>query len=451
MERGILKICMDNKKNIAEIGRLKPDDFYSQTHQLIYESMLEMFEAGEVIDHATIQDYMHRTGRLQNLSVEYINNTWIFPATKSSLQHYVDVVIELSIRRQMYWYFEDIKNRVLDTNEDVNIILSQISARLMDFHVNTEGDGVYTFGDSYTDILSADPMGLKMGFTDLDKMTMGLGKGELIVLAGRPAMGKTALALNITANICKAGKSCLFMSLEMTEQELKKRLVHSELGVSKRELMQKTHEDEEKARIQSLVGKSTTTRINEWGDYLAKVKSMDDGWKLKIVDTSINNLLDLRNEATKIKAKCGLDLIVVDYLQLMSVSGYKDNRVGEISHITRQLKLLAKEFNVPLLVLSQLSRAAESGSESRPKLSHLRESGSIEQDADKVLLMYRQKYYDKNISDETTEVIVAKNRHGMSGTVYLDFEPQYTRFKDIPIAGEKANRSENAQVKGAFE
>ena len=450
MERAILKICMDNKSLLAEISRLKPDDFYSQTHQLVYESMLEMFEDGEIIDNKSIIEYMHRAGRLNNLSIEYINNTWIlYPVSQGSLQHYVDVVLELSTRRQMYWYFDDVKNHALEIGEDVNTILMQVSARLLDFQQLTNKEEIYSFGDTFTDILTANPMGLRTGFKQLDKMTMGMKPGNLIVLAGRPGMGKTAFALNIVANVCKAGKSCFVMSLEMTEQELKERLIHSELGMSRKDLLRKKYEDEEKSRLDNLAEVAEAS-INEWDEHISKVKAMD-GWKLKIMDKSTNNLLDLRNEALKMQAKCGLDFIVIDYLQLMSVEGFKNNRVQEITHITTHLKNMAKEMGVPILLLSQLSRGVESRSEKRPTLADLRDSGSIEQDADKVLFIYREGYYNKKVDNDETEIIIEKQRGGVRGSVPLKFEGKYTRFVDTDaLVGEKANRSEKAQVKGAF-
>ena len=451
MEKCILKICMDKPKLLAEIGRLKPDDFYEQTHQLVYESLVEMFNAGDVIDHASIQDYMHRAGRLQSQNVSYINNLWIEIATADSLQHYVDTVLELSIRRQMYWYFDDVKNRVEDITDNVNTINAQISARLLDFQLGNASNDVYTFGDTFTDLLTAEPMGLKTGFTALDDKTWGLKPGHLVIIAGRPGMGKTAFALNIVANACKANKSCLFLSLEMTEQELKERLIHSELGMSKKELLRKMHEDETRASLDSLAG--TENRINEWSEYINTVQQMDKSWKLKIVDKSTNNLLDLRNETLKMKAKIGLDLVVIDYLQLMSVDGYKNNRVGEITYLTTHLKNLAKELEVPILLLSQLSRGVESRDNKRPRMSDLRDSGSIEQDADKVLMLYRDKYYNPQNEDDTTEILIEKNRGSEmgTGTVILKFESKYARFRNTEEpSGEKASRKETDIVKGAF-
>lgn len=434
-ELAILKLLLHDKDLMAVVnGRLTYKDFYSTAHQLIYKAIEDMYFNNEHVDMVSLTAHLDKKGELDSvggvLAITQLEQVF---ATKASLDKDIELVREMGDRRKLLRLGERLIESVGDMTTDVNDIqngtvdvIRKMSERVSDNVVECKDSLTEVF-----DLITSDKeFGLSTGFFEIDNMIKGLGKCNLIILAGRPAMGKTALALNIISNVCQAGKSVLMLSLEMSRAELLKRCIYAISGISDdmvkwqnaqiKEAETSTVMTEEVKKFKRAEYQKFMNRLIAAHDVMAK-------WKLGTLELGNMSVNQLTVEAKIWQQKYGLDLLVIDYLQLMSVKGYRDNRVGEISYITRQLKLLAKSLDIPILLLSQLSRAVEGRADKRPLLSDLRESGSIEQDADKVMMLYRDSYYHEK-ADPWSELIVAKNRNGSTGTVKLDFKPQLTRF-----------------------
>ena len=257
--------------------------------------------------------------------------------------------------------------------------------------------------------------GILTGFEQLDIMTGGWKPSQLIILAARPGMGKSALALNLAVNAGKEGKSVALFSLEMPKFDLIARMIAFEQNVSLAHF-----------QTPQLLSDDDYTRILLAGEKLTKCN-------IHLFDENVATPTDVISRCKAVQAKCGLDLVIIDYLQLMTAGGkYGDNRVQEVSYISRQLKMLAQNMGIPVIALSQLSRSLESRNDKRPQLSDLRESGSIEQDADAVMMLYRESYYERDNDDTSTELAIMKNRNGELGTVMLDFFGEFTKFISAP-------------------
>ena len=408
------------------IGMVRPDDFYLQTNRDIYETIYEMFSYSQVIDPVTVLDKMRERGVYdEQNSTKYIMQLMEITPTAANVKQYAQIVRDKSLLRSLSEAASNILDTVYEGAGSAQDMLEAAEKQIYALRRGNTNDSLEHVGtillkvfDRLTELSESgsEISGVSTGLHDLDKALSGLNKTDLMLLAGRPGMGKTSLGLNIALNVAKKypKKTVAFFSLEMSKQQLVTRLLANESFVDNKKL--------------------TTGQL-----------SVDEWSKIGIASSALAQT-DLRVDdnpsitVAEMNAKCrridDLALVVIDYLQLMTSSGAKNTYSGEnrqqvISDISRSLKIMAKELNVPVLCLSQLSRANESRQDKRPMLSDLRESGAIEQDADEVLFIYREDYYNKETEKQNiAECIVAKNRHGETGTVELQWLPQFTTFAD---------------------
>ena len=409
---------------IAEvIGILRPEDFYLQQNREIYETIYSMFNFSEVVDPVTVLDKMKERGVFTEQSTGYVMQLMEITPTAANVRSYAQIVRDKSLLRAISEAASDINETVYQNAGSAAEILENAEKRIFALRKDSAGDSLEHIGtvllkvfDRLTELAesgSAFP-GLSTGLMDLDRKINGLNKSDLILIAARPGMGKTSLALNVALNAAKkSGKTIAFFSLEMSREQLGMRLMSNESFVDNQKLVTGRLSEDEWAKIGLASSALSQTDIR-----------VDDNPTITVAE---------------INAKCrrldNLALVVVDYLQLMTSSGERsssnENRQQIVSDISRALKIMAKELNVPVICLSQLSRANESRQDKRPMLSDLRESGAIEQDADIVLFLYRDDYYHEDSPEKNVaECIVAKNRHGETGTVRLQWLPQFTTFSD---------------------
>ena len=423
-EQAVLGSMLIDSRCIAEvIGILRPEDFYLQQNREIYETIYSMFNFSEVVDPVTVLDKMKERGVFTEQSTGYVMQLMEITPTAANVRSYAQIVRDKSLLRAISEAASDINETVYQNAGSAAEILENAEKRIFALRKDSAGDSLEHIGtvllkvfDRLTELAesgSAFP-GLSTGLMDLDRKINGLNKSDLILIAARPGMGKTSLALNVALNAAKkSGKTIAFFSLEMSREQLGMRLMSNESFVDNQKLAtgQLSEEEWSKLGLASSALSQTDIRV-------------DDNPTITVAE---------------INAKCrrldNLALVVVDYLQLMTSSGERsssnENRQQIVSDISRALKIMAKELNVPVICLSQLSRANESRQDKRPMLSDLRESGAIEQDADIVLFLYRDDYYHEDSPEKNVaECIVAKNRHGETGTVRLQWLPQFTTFSD---------------------
>ena len=422
-EQSVLgSILIDSRCITDVIGVVQPEDFYLQQNREIFEVIYSMFNLAQAIDPVTVLDKMREAGVYHDNSRDYIMQLMEITPTAANAVRYAGIVREKAMLRSLSQAGMDITEMVqeqvgtpaemLESAEKKIYALRKGDRRDSLEHIGTILHKVYDRLNELAQSDSAIP-GLSTGLRDLDAKINGLNKGNLLLVAARPAMGKTSFALNICLNVAKKYKKTVaFFSLEMSREELAMRLLSSESFVDSQKMATGKLTEEEWVKIGMASSALSQTDIR-----------VDDNGGITVAEMN---------------AKCrrldNLGLVIIDYLQLMQGSGYgkgNDNRVQVVSDISRSLKIMAKELNVPVICLSQLNRAAEGRSDKRPVLSDLRESGSIEQDADSVMMLYRDDYYNPNTEEKNiAECIVAKNRHGEIGTVKLQWLPQYTTFAD---------------------
>ncbi len=414
-------ILIDSKCLMDVVGIVRPENFYLQQNREIYETIYTMFNFSQTIDPVTVLDKMRELGVYNDKSREYLMQLMQITPTAANAVRYANIVREKAMLRALAEAGSDISEMVYDQVGSPGEILESAEKKIYALRKGEHGDSLEHIGSTLyrvfgnlAELSQSDSMipGLSTGMRDLDAKINGLNKSDLLLLAARPAMGKTAFALNVALNVAKKyNKTVAIFSLEMSREQLAMRLLS----------------------IESFVD----------GQKMATGKLTDDEWNKITMAAGVLSQTDLRvddNAAITVgemNAKCrrldNLGLVVIDYLQLMNGSGYGrgDSRVNIVSEISRSLKIMAKELNVPVVCLSQLSRGPESRTDKRPMLSDLRESGAIEQDADEVLFLYRDEYYNENTEDKgIAECIVSKNRHGEVGTVKLQWIPQYQTFAD---------------------
>ena len=408
------------------IGMLRPDDFYVRTNREIFETIYEMFSYSEVIDPVTVVDKMRERGVYdEQNTTKYIAQLMQITPTAANVKQYARIVHDKALMRSLLEATSDVMEMVYEGSGTAQDLLEAAEKRIFALRRGNTGDSlehiatiVLKVYDRLAELAQSgsDISGISTGLRDLDKFISGLNKSDLMLLAARPGMGKTSLALNIALNVAKKypKRTVAFFSLEMSKQQLVTRLSSNESFVDNKKL--------------------TTGKLN------------DEDWSKVGIATSALSQTDLRVDDNpsvtvaemnaKLRRIDDLALVIIDYLQLMTGSGNKSGNGGEnrqqvVSDISRSLKIMAKELNVPVLCLSQLSRANESRQDKRPMLSDLRESGAIEQDADEVLFIYREDYYNKDTEKQNVaECIIAKSRHGDTGTVELQWLPQFTTFAD---------------------
>ena len=428
---GAILIENDAINKVLEI--IKTQDFYRETHKVIFEAMLKLHNNHEPIDLITTVDALKKEDKLETIGgIAYITALGNNITTAANVKYHTQIVYEKAILRKLINISTEIASKAYEGTEEIKEQLDSAEKKIMDIAHN-QNTGEYTLAENMLfdltekyALLSQNRgklTGVPTGFKDFDKLTSGLQPSDLIILAARPSMGKTALALNIVQNVALRGSSkkdeplvIAFFSLEMSKEQLMHRMICAEAQIDSQRIRTGVIQDADWEKI--------WYACNE----LSKAK-------IAIDDTPAISVIDMRSIARKIRSDLGrLDLIVVDYLQLMQGSKKSSNegRQQEVSEISRSLKALARELNVPIIALSQLSRGVETRQIKRPMLSDLRDSGSIEQDADMVCLLYREDYYNSETENQNiTELIVAKNRNGPVDTVNLYFQKQFTQFVGI--------------------
>lgn len=423
-ERSVLGAVMLNKDVLSEVlEEVTADDFYNESHKEIFRAIWELYKDNTAVDMLTVCEELKKRKSLDMAGGRaYIATlTSEVPSTANAVE-YAKIVAEKATLRQMIKTSEDITEKGYDAKMAAGEILDYAESGIFKIAQKRQKNDYAKIQDVLlTNIKIIDAaaqnkdkiVGIPTGFKDIDEKTSGLQRSDLIIVAARPAMGKTAFALNIAQqSAVKAGSSVIIFSLEMSKEQLGQRLLAMQARVEMQKLKQGDLDRKDWDRITMALDELNNTKI-------------------VIDDTPGISLMEMRNKCRRLKAEQGLDLVVIDYLQLMSLQGKTDNRQQEISTISRNLKLLAREMDCPVIVLSQLSRAPEQRQDHRPILSDLRESGSIEQDADIVIFLYRDDYYNENTDKPgVCEVNIAKHRSGPTDKVELTWVSRYTKFSD---------------------
>ena len=427
-EQSVLGSCLHSSEAIAKaLEVLSEEDFYKAANKKIFIVMREQFEANEPIDVLALADRLRKKDELDNVGgLEYLSLLEDYVPTATAVSHHAKILRDKKILRDLIQTATDIVSNSYNDRDDVDTLLDKAEKSIFEISDKRAKASFFKLTDvikenvSQLEKLSMEPgmvTGLSCGFTDLNNMTAGFQPSELIILAARPSMGKTSFALDIARFVSlHEGIPTAIFSLEMSKQQLGVRLLCSQAQV-----------DSQKVRT-GYLAKTDWPKLHEAGRRLSEAKMFID-------DSAALSILDLRARARRLAAEQPsekpLGLIIIDYLQLMQGRGSPESRQLEVSDISRGLKALAKELNVPILALSQLSRAVESRTDKRPLLSDLRESGSIEQDADVVMFIYRDFLYNPDTDDPgKTEILVRKQRNGPIGDVRLHFESKFTRFFD---------------------
>lgn len=425
-EMSLLGAILIDEEALADVSdKLRPNDFYDKRHVLIFEAMFKLYERHRPVDLLTLSDQLTKKGELEIVGGSaYLTELTNYVPTAAHATTYAEIISQKAVRRRLIKASGDIAELGYNEEQDISELLASAESELFAVSdTNTKQDLV-----SLEQILteSFDRMeelhrgggklrGIPTGWRDLDNMTAGLQQSDLIILAARPAMGKTTLVTNLAYNVAtKAKKSVLFFSLEMSKEQLVDRMLADASGVDAWNIRTGNLSDDDFEKLSHAMGEMAEAPIY-------------------IDDTPGVTVLEMRTKARREAHNNPLGLIIIDYLQLMQGSGRSDgNRVQEVSEISRGLKLIARELNVPVIALSQLSRSVETRSPQIPQLSDLRESGSIEQDADIVAFIYREAYYNPETERQNvTDLIIAKHRNGPVGKVELYFHPERLRFMSL--------------------
>ena len=421
-EKAVLGCILINNESISDILEyLSSDSFYDNNHRLIFDSMISLYDKSSPIDSVNLIDELKKANSLDAIGgAYYITGLSQEAPSVSNAEYYAKIVKEKKILREIINTSIEMSSLAYDGQDEISAIIDKAEQHLFnisELSSKKKFEELSPMLDKVLEIWSnrkkGDITGVSSGFKDLDNQISGFQKSDLIVLAARPSMGKTALALNIARNASVANKTKIgFFSLEMSTQQLTERLLSSE------------------AQISSHLVRTGKLPKREWRK-LSDAASILSELDIYIDDSPGLNIMELRAKARQMKIDKGVDLILVDYLQLLHKPGRIESRQQEISYISRSLKALAKELDVPIIALSQLSRAPESRSDHRPIMSDLRESGAIEQDADIVLFIFRKYVYSKDPEDKgLAELIVSKHRNGPTGTVKLSFIDDYAKFQN---------------------
>ena len=425
-EQSVLGAMLIKKEAITQAQELlRPDDFYREAHRIVFETMLELSGDNEAVALMTLPEARRKKEKLEKVGgISFITALANYVPTAANIVYHAQIVKEKSELRHLIDAATEIASAAYEATDDVKDIMDDAEKKILAVAANQTGGAFEPIRNIVIDTVGrvetlyenqGGLTGISTGFRDLDRDTSGLQKSDLILVAARPSMGKTAFTLNIATYAAMHGHTVAFFSLEMSKEQLVQRMLCSEGGIDSQRLRTGQLEDADWDRLIN-----TADRVSKASIY--------------IDDTAGINVMDLRSKARRLKAEHGLDLIVIDYLQLMQgrARSSSDNRQQEISEISRSLKALARELDVPVVALSQLSRSVESRTVKKPMLSDLRESGSLEQDADIVMFLYREDYYDQETERKNiTEVIIAKHRNGPIGTIELFFQKEFTKFRDL--------------------
>jgi len=421
-EQSVLGAMIISKEAInTAIEKLYPEDFYKKANEEIFEAIISLFNRNEPVDIITLSEELRKRGTLEKVGgVAYLTDLTGGVATTTNVKYYCDIVKEKSILRRLIESCDNIMAKSYEDSEDVNSIIEEAEKSIFDITQGRHNKGFAPIKDVLLDSFSkmeemaareGELTGLTTGFIDIDNKLSGLQKSDLILLAARPSMGKTALGINIATNAAiKAGAKVAIFSLEMSKEQLVQRMISAVAHVDLQKIISGRLNEDEWLQIIDSMGPLSQTNIY-------------------IDDTAGISLTEMKAKCRRLKIEKGLDLVLIDYLQLMQLDGRTENRQQEISAISRGLKALAKEMECPVIALSQLSRAPELRSDHRPILSDLRESGAIEQDADVVMFLYRDEYYNQDSDKKNIgEVIIAKHRNGPTGNVELVWLKEFTKF-----------------------
>ena len=425
-EKSLIGAVLIDEEVLADVSEhVKPDDFYEKRHGIIFGGMMRLYEKHKPVDLLTLTDELKKKDELEIVGGSvYLSELTNYVPTAAHAEAYAELVATAAVRRRLIKASADISEMGFDEDTSTQELLEKAEAELFSVSDQSLKQDLVSLESILTE--SFDRLeelhrnkgalrGVRTGYRDLDNMTAGLQRSDLIILAARPAMGKTTLVTNLAYNVATIAKqSVLFFSLEMSKEQLVDRMLADASGVDSWNIRTGNLSDDDFSKLSEAMGEMAEAPIN-------------------IDDTPGHSVLEMRTKARRQAHEAPLGLIIVDYLQLMQASGRSDgNRVQEVSEISRGLKLIARELNVPVIALSQLSRSVESRSPQIPQLADLRESGSIEQDADIVMFIYREAYYNPETERENvTDLIIAKHRNGPTGKVELYFHPERLRFMSL--------------------
>ncbi|OVE73611.1 replicative DNA helicase [bacterium B13(2017)] len=406
------------------INKLASESFYKLEHRELFNALIELFDVNQVADLVILEDHLTKKGKLEPAGgIQYISEVINYSSTSANLEYYISLINEKSLFRQLIETSSSILTDCYNPQSDINNLIDLAEKKIFDIakhHLKKDfvviRDLIKNSIEKAEQLLNLKESvsGLSTGFSELDKKTLGFQPSDMIVLAARPSMGKTALALNIAEYIAiKQEQAVGIFSLEMAKDQLVFRLLCSNAKISIQKLRA------------GFISKSEGTVLQLAAGRLAEAPIYVD-------DTPGITLMELRGKARRLKAKADVKLIIIDYLQLLSSRAIRyEGRQQEISDISRSIKELARELNIPIIILSQLNRAVEQRTDHRPMLSDLRESGAIEQDADVVLLLTRREYYNPEDEPGTADLILAKQRNGPTGEMKLQWNSEYTRFSNL--------------------
>ena len=424
-ERSALGACMLSKEALMDVAEeVKAEDFYNESHREIFRSIMRLFRENTSVDMLTVCEDLKKQKALDMVGGRtYIGTLTAEVPSTANAGDYARIIAEKAMLRQMIAASEEIAVKGYEDKEAADTLINDAEASIFRIAQRRQKRDYAKIQDVLMKNLrlideaeqnQGNATGLPTGFKRLDEITSGLQKSDLIIVAARPGMGKTAFALNIAAqSAVKANASVMIFSLEMSQEQLGQRLISMQAMVASEKL------------------KKGTLERQDWDKINVALDQLNET-KIVIDDTPGITVMEMRNKRRRLKAEQGLDLIVIDYLQLMTYEGRTDNRQQEVSALSRHLKLLAREMDCPVIVLSQLSRAPEQRQDKRPMLSDLRESGSIEQDADIVIFLYRDDYYNDNSEKPgICEVNLAKHRSGSTEKMELTWVARYTKFSDM--------------------
>ncbi|MDD3223132.1 MAG: replicative DNA helicase [Clostridium sp.] len=424
-EQSVIGSMILDKNSIAQVSEvLRSEDFYRENHKVLYSSIMELFQKDIPVDMITLIEHLRSTEKLEGAGgITYITQLCDSVASTANLHSYIEIVKNKSTLRRLIKSSNEIIEESYSQQDNVPKVLDSAEKKIFDISQNKTSNDFEKLSSvlerGFTEIEKlfnnkGEVSGIPSGFPELDEKTSGFQKGDMILIAARPSMGKTTFALNLAEYAAlRASKSIVVFSLEMSKEQLAYKLLCSEANVDMLKLRTGALED------------------NDW-DNIAKASGPLAESKIFIDDTAGISVMEMRSKCRRIKIEHGIDMIIVDYLQLMSGSG--ESRQQEVSEISRSIKSLAKEMQCPVIALSQLSRAPEQRTDHRPMLSDLRESGSIEQDADLVMFLYRDEYYNADTEDKNVaECIIAKQRNGPTGTIKLAWLGQFSKFGRLDV------------------
>jgi len=425
-EMSLLGAILIDEETLADITEhVKPKDFYDKRHAIIFDAIMRLYEKNKPVDLLTLTDELKRKNEIDEIGGSvYLTELTNYVPTAAHAESYAEIVAQKAVRRRLIKASGEISELGYDENTTTQELLQQAEAELFSVSDQSLKQDLISLESILTDSFDrleelhrnkGSLRGVRTGYRDLDNMTAGLQRSDLIILAARPAMGKTTLVTNLAYNVATIAKQpVLFFSLEMSKEQLVDRMLADASGVDSWNIRTGNLSDDDFSKLSDAMGEMAEAPIY-------------------IDDTPGLSVLEMRTKARRAAHDQPLGLIIIDYLQLMQGSGRDNgNRVQEVSEISRGLKLIARELNVPVIALSQLSRSVESRSPQIPQLADLRESGSIEQDADIVMFIYREAYYNPETERENiTDLIIAKHRNGPVGKVELYFHPERLRFMSL--------------------